>query len=240
MRTHLSMGWRQIDRIASIGIVALVGLGVALIGAPATAAPVRVEVDAALAASAAKSPEAMAAALAWTTTVLPDGTTIVARAVSPEEIVARGIAKPGTNILVIPPKFVDNPGAAPVKRPASDRVSPAAVVCWDMYYWFGANPDGTYLDLYTRQNVFYCADNTWISSTSTQCSQFDGGYPTYEAMGCSDTQSYGVGWSEWHVRTTGVHCPYWNIVWGSCLSTDTMVRKLSWNGYGQYTVIESI
>jgi len=180
-------------------------------------------------------------ALLPVTTVMADGSEMTARALSPGEVRARGLAPPGADIDVAAPSFVSD-GAKmgkPIQRPKKAGASVQSTVCWNLSYRFGSNPPGTYTDLYTMHEVFYCATNTWISSTSKSCWQFDGGYPTYEVLGCSQSEAYGVGWSQWHVRTVGNVC--WNWIPGyGCLSNTVQVRKLGYNGFGQYWIIESI
>lgn len=179
-------------------------------------------------------PKPSADVLAVRTHVFEDGSTFSLRALPPAEIRARGLVPAGTTLKVVAPRIIDatssvsaQGSAEPVRQPAGEREM-AATACfqggWDQGL-IGAGP----LKLYTHTDVTWCATNTWISSTWTGCNGVDGGYPTYEHLGCSQSQAYGVGWSAWDVKTTGNHCYAWV---GYCASTTTVWSQYRMNGYG--------
>jgi hypothetical protein len=161
---------------------------------------------------------------------------LTVRALSPDEVRARGLVAPGTKVGVRAASVVDARSAPvgsgqssrePVKRPAGG-ISPTATYCWSEH-WEQGRGSGVFR-LYVATDVSWCATDTWISSTwDPHCYGIDGGYPSYEFMDCSWSQAYGVGWSAWDVQTVGHLCI---LYYGWCASTVTEIAKIRMNGYG--------
>ncbi|WP_157930584.1 hypothetical protein [Glycomyces xiaoerkulensis] len=106
-----------------------------------------------------------------------------------------------------------------------------AASCWDYSFWYG----DTDPDLYGQTDVTWCGDGDWVTYDSSNCWGTDGGYPTYEFLGCDNSTNFGDGWNVYEVKTSYHLCPAWNPIWGSCVSDHTGWLEYQFQGDGGVT-----
>ncbi|GIH03841.1 hypothetical protein Rhe02_19080 [Rhizocola hellebori] len=174
------------------------------------------------------------------TVTKPDGTVHSFRALLPEEIVARGLNKnvPHAELRVVAPQFIDSRDAKvvpPVRNPKGTS-SITILSCWGHTTdqgWAGGG------GLWSRTEVTWCSDGTWINYTVANCFGIDGGYPTYEFISCQINQVYGAGWSGWDVKTIANLCDAWIPLWGSCAHNRTFWERWAYGAQGQIYFLEN-
>lgn len=121
------------------------------------------------------------------------------------------------------------PVVSAVARPASAVARPANT-CWT--HWYGWGVFSGVFKLYGRTDVTWCGNGTRIGYVSSQCYGVDGGYPTYEYLGCSRHTDFGVNWNVYDVKTQWHLCYAWVPVWGSCLSDSNPWEKYRYGAGG--------
>ncbi|WP_020522860.1 hypothetical protein [Catelliglobosispora koreensis] len=172
-----------------------------------------------------------------------DGKVHFARALQPDEIVARGLNKnaPNAEIRVVAPTVVKATAAkspvVPTQKP-SNAIAPAGVgilSCWDDWWYQGWSGGG---GLHGRTELTWCSDGTWITDVWKNCFGIDGGYPSYEFLSCTMSETYGVNWSAWDVKTVLQLCDAWIPLWGTCGHTRTFWAKFRHGAQGQIVELE--
>ncbi|MBB5866637.1 hypothetical protein F4553_000016 [Allocatelliglobosispora scoriae] len=150
------------------------------------------------------------------------------RSLSPDEIRAKGLdrAFPNAVLITIPPRIVTN-GEATVLPSKQSSGAANTLACWNHSWWVG------WYDVLRGQNdVTWCANGT-ITYTYANCWGYDGGYPSYEYLGCTNSGSYGVGYMTWNLWTQIRLCPLWIPLWGACASDDNFERSYQYGWLGQ-------
>jgi hypothetical protein len=165
-----------------------------------------------------------------------------ARALSVEEVRERGLDKyvDLSRYKATAPRLVrDGKGAAlqTESRAAGDGTT-QATGCWSA--WFGSGVFEGVFTLYGRTDVNWCGDGTWVTHKSSGCSGVDGGYPTYEYLGCDNREEYGVGWNVYEVWSQWHLCIAWVPTWPqACASNQDPWQEYQFWGDGAFNLLAS-
>ncbi|MEU9649963.1 hypothetical protein AB0E00_13695 [Streptomyces sp. NPDC048110] len=157
-------------------------------------------------ASAAEPSTQSSAEIAWTET---DGTEAGARALTLEEVKAKGLGRyvDAANYEEVAPERHDgntlSAPPTPHKRPdTGSGAAPLATTCWE--FWFGHGID----ELYGKTDVTWCGDGglNWVNYSAAVCWGDDADWAlTYKYLGCELAEDFG------HPKAD----EYWNVydVW---------------------------
>jgi len=159
------------------------------------------------------------------------------RALTVQEIRERGLATPGAVLQVVAPRLVTDAAKAPTT--ATQAKSPAVALvqsCWNHSWWGGSTNLG---GLWGQTDVTWCGSGGLVTYTWSNCWGHDGGYPTYEYLGCSVSETYGVNWTAWDVWSQHNLCFAWIPLWGACGSNVQPWMKFRYNAGGVVTQLGS-
>jgi hypothetical protein len=90
---------------------------------------------------------------------------------------------------------------------ASRNAAAVAAGCWTDSY--GSGPPTGWFALFGRTDVTWCGDGKWITYSTSHCTGGEGGYPSYEYLGCQRQEEYGKGWNIYNVWSQWHLCPAW-------------------------------
>lgn len=125
---------------------------------------------------------------------------------------------------------ISGSGAQVTGVKAAGDVKAQASGCWDHWFRFGVS-SGVF-ELFGQTDVTWCGDGQWVTYASSDCWGSDGGYPTYEFLGCENRPEFGEGWNVYEVWSQWHLCPAWVPVWGSCASDTYPWGEFQYQGDG--------
>jgi hypothetical protein len=157
-----------------------------------------------------------------------------ARALSIEEVRERGLDKyvDLSRYQATPPRLLSEGEMAELQAESSAAGDGTAQAtgCWA--WWFGYGVFDGPFTLYGRTDVSWCGDGAWVTHTSSGCWGKDGGYPTYEYLGCDNREEYGVGWNVFEVWSQWHLCSAWVPPWPGCVSNQDPWQEWQFGGGG--------
>jgi hypothetical protein len=155
----------------------------------------------------------------------------VVRALSAQEVRARGLDEyvDMSDYQATTPKLRTAKSTAPEPKTGKAASSVGASACWT--HWYGYGIFSGPFTLYGKTDVSWCGDGTWVRYANSACTGDDGGYPTYEYLGCERNPDYGVGWNVYDVWSRWHLCPTW-VPGTGCISDDRPWGKYRYGGNG--------
>lgn len=86
--------------------------------------------------------------------------------------------------------------------------------------------------LWSKMQQVWCYDGTWVTYWPSATCWGDESYPTYQYLGCSTSQQYGLWWNQGRVTYDADMCPYWVPAWGVCIDHYRIHRNYYFSAYG--------